>query len=236
MRSQSALPLKKSCAVRPCTVSAAAPADSIVVAISMAVILSRVQPKRIFAVTGVGRQAVDDSLHDPPDALRIAQQIRTAVGPLGNILHRAAEIDIDHAHPVLGGQPAPNGGQRLGIVIPHLHRQWPRLIGDAPEPVGRFRLFFLTHPNKTTGRNHLRGLQPDAAEFAHHLPIGIIREPRHRRLQQRRIDHQRSDAQRPNRRQCRVTGVNRRTRRCHWWKSHVDDYDPPMISYNPATI
>ena len=58
MRSQSAEPRNMSAAVRPWTVSAAAPAPSTTWAMSIALILSRVQPRRILAVTGVGAQAL----------------------------------------------------------------------------------------------------------------------------------------------------------------------------------
>ena len=55
--SQSAVPRNRSAAVRPWTVTAAPPAPSIAWATSMALIVSRVGPRRIFAVTGVGPQA-----------------------------------------------------------------------------------------------------------------------------------------------------------------------------------
>ena len=50
---------------------------------------------------------------------------------------------------------------------------------------------------KPRALDHLGRLQAGAAELAHDLPKGVVREARHRRLQNRRIDQQRADPQRP---------------------------------------
>ena len=48
----------------------------------MALIVSRVQPRRILAVTGSGRAGLDHALDDRLHPLGKAQQIRAAVGLL----------------------------------------------------------------------------------------------------------------------------------------------------------
>ena len=63
-----------------------------------------------------------------------------------------------------------------------------------PQPVGKIVLFLL-HPQKAPGVDHFGRLQADAAEIADDLPKGIVREPGHRCLQHRRIDHQRPDVE-----------------------------------------
>ena len=72
--------------------------------------------------------AADDHAH----AVWIAKQPRPAVGLLGDLSHRAAEVEIDHAHLEILGQPAADLGQVVGIVVPHLHRQRPRLVANTP--------------------------------------------------------------------------------------------------------
>ena len=134
--SQSAEPRNRSAAVRPWTVTAAPPAASIAWATSMALIVSRVQPRRILAVTGTGRQAAATRATICADAIGIPQQIRAALGLLGNVAHRAAEVDVDHADAKLLGQPPAHRGQRLRIVVPNLHGQRSRLVGHAPKPIG----------------------------------------------------------------------------------------------------
>ena len=138
------------------------------------------------------RAGRDHALDDRAIALGIAQQIRAAMGFLRDRLHRAAEIDVDHADAEFVGQLGPDGGQRFRIVVPDLHGQRPRLLRHAPQPVGKFVLVLLD-PQKALGVDHLGGLQADAAELAHDLPKGIVGEAGHRRLQHRRIDHQRPD-------------------------------------------
>ena len=145
------------------------------------------QPRRIFAVTGVGAQAVDDLLDDRAHPLRLAQQIRAAVRFLHDVAHRAAEVDIDDADLVLVRQPRADLGQRLRIVVPHLHGQRPRLVGHAPQPIGVLGLV-LGQPDEALGVDHLGGQQPGPAELADDLPEGVVREARHRGLQNRRID------------------------------------------------
>ena len=87
----------------------------------------------------------------------------------------------------LVSQLGPDRGQRGRVVVPNLHGQRPRLIGDAPQPVGQILLGLLS-PQETLGADHLGGLQARAAELAHDLPIGEIRVAGHRRLQHGRID------------------------------------------------
>ena len=202
-----------SAAVRPCTVSAAAPAPSTTCATSIALILSRVQPRRIFAVTGVGATGGHDVLDDRAHPIRLAQQVRAAVRLLHDVAHRAAEVDIDDADFVFVRQPRADFGQRRRIVVPNLHGQRPRLVGHAPQAVGMLGLV-LGQPHEALGVDHLRGQEAGAAELAHDLPEGVVGEARHRGLQDRRIDPQRTD---PKARHGRSTGsvlADRHALRC----------------------
>ena len=191
-----------SAAVRPWTVSAAAPAPSTTCAMSIALIWSRVQPRRILAVTGVGRTGRHDPLDDRAHPVRLAEQIRTAVGLLRHVADRAAEVDVDDADLVLVGQPLADLGQRLRIVVPHLHRQRPRLVGHAPQPIRMLGLV-LVEPDEALGADHLGRQQPRPAKLADDLPKGVVREARHRGLQNRRIDFERPDPERSDVRQRR---------------------------------
>ena len=133
--SQSAEPRNISSAVRPWTVTAAPPADSIAWATSMALIVSRVSPGEFSpspARADTRRHAGDDLAH----AIGIAQQIRAALGLFGNVAHRAAEVDVDHAGAKLLDQPPAHRRQRVRIVVPNLHGQRPRLVFYAPKPIG----------------------------------------------------------------------------------------------------
>ena len=194
MRSQSAVPLKKSaaCGREP---SAPAPADSTACGHFDGVILSREQPRRILAVTASGGRL----RRLAPQCARLRSGSRNKYEPLwafADVLHRAAEVDIDDADLIFVGQSLADFGQRFRVVVPHLHRQRPRLVLHAPEPIGMLG-FVLVHPDEAAGGNHLGRLQARAAKFAHDLPKGIVRKARHRRLQNRRIDQQRADSQKP---------------------------------------
>ena len=57
----------------------------------------------------------------------------------------------------------------------------------------------LVEPHKPAGVDHLGGLQAGAAKLPHDLPEGEVGVARHRRLQNGRIDDQRSDLERPDR-------------------------------------
>ncbi len=67
--------------------------------------------------------------------------------------------------------------------------------GDAPQAVGVFG-FVLVEPDEPAGVDHLGRQQTGAAELAHDLPEGVVGEPRHRRLQDRRINDQITDVER----------------------------------------
>ncbi len=195
IRSQSAWPLKKSWAVRPWTVRAAPPADSTTFATSIARIESRVQPRRILAVTGVGAQAAATRSTIAPIRCGSFNRYDPLCARSATSAHRAAEVDIDDADFQLMGQLRADRGQALGIIVPNLHGQRPRFVGHAPQPIGQFpfRPFAAQEP---LGANHLRRLQARPAEFANDLPIGVIRESGHRSLEDRRIDDDGADAER----------------------------------------
>ena len=238
MRSQSALPLKKSCAVRPCTVSAAAPADSIVVAISMAVMLFRVRPRRIFAVTGVGWQALTT---------------RSTICPTRFGSHSKYDPLWARSLTSFTGQPklisttltlyslasrAPTAASVSGSLS-HICTASGRGSSATPHSrSGASGSSFLPIHTKPRG-NHFSGLQTDAAEFTHHLAIGVVGEAGHRSLQQRRIDDQRADAQRPHRRRGnrrRITLIvagdhGRNAHVCYLTGRRVDDERPRRTKY-----
>ena len=75
---------------------------------------------------------------------------------LGHLPYGTAEIDVDDAYLVLLDQPAPNFGERRGIIVPDLHRQGTRLVGDSPQAVGMFGPL-LVEPDKTPRVDHLGG-------------------------------------------------------------------------------
>ena len=197
IRSQSAWPLKKSCAVRPWTVRAARAGGfdgggdfdggDVVARAAEA------------DFGGDGRRAAgcDDALDDAADALADRGASTSRCGRVAaTSLTGQPKLMIDHADVVFAGQALADGGERFRIVIPHLHGQRARFVGDAPEAVGGFGLFFLIHPGEGPGGNHFGGLQADAAELADHLAIGVVREARHRGLEQGRIDDERANGQR----------------------------------------
>ena len=57
----------------------------------------------------------------------------------------------------------------------------------------------LIEPDKPAGVDHLGRQEPRPAKFADDLPKGEVGKPRHRGLQDRRIDQQRADAERASR-------------------------------------
>ena len=105
-----------SAAVRPWTLIAAPPAPSTAWATSIGVDRVRQAPVRIFAVAD-GRTGLGHAANNLADAIGISQQVGAAFGLLGNVADGTAEIDVHDADAVLVGQPLPDGGQRLGIVV-----------------------------------------------------------------------------------------------------------------------
>ena len=135
-----------------------------------------------------------DPLHDRPHPARILEQIGTAVGLLGHLTHRTTEVDVHDVDPVLADQSAPDLGQRVGIVIPNLHAQWPGFVRHTPQPIRMLAL--LVEPRESPRTDHLGELQPGAAVIAHHLAKRQIRETGHRGLQHRRRNGQAANFQR----------------------------------------
>ena len=155
--------------------------------------LSRVQPKRIFAVAGAGAGArhAGDDLANP---LGIAQQIRTAFGLFGHVADRAAEVDIDRADAELENQPPADFGHLRRIVVPYLHGQRPRLVLDAPQPFGQFAGSPLAI-DESPCAHHLGGDQSHAPQSPQNSAVGVAAIARQGRRENRRIDNQRADAE-----------------------------------------
>ena len=55
-------------------------------------------PRRILAVTGVGRQASTTRRTICADAVGVAEQVRTAFGTARHASDGTAEVDVDDAH------------------------------------------------------------------------------------------------------------------------------------------
>ena len=137
---------------------------------------------------------LDHPAHDRAHAFRIAEQPRAAVGLLGDLSDRAAEVEIDHADPEVLRQPPADLREVVGVVVPHLHGERPRLVADAPEAVGVLAALVL-EPDRAAGCDHLGGEQAGAAELSHHLPVREVGVARHRRLEDRRVDDDRADGE-----------------------------------------
>ncbi len=79
---------------------------------------------------------LDHSGQNRAHAIRIPQQVGAALGLLGDLADRAAEVHVDHADPELLDQPSADGGQHLRIVVPDLYRQRPGFVPDPPKSAG----------------------------------------------------------------------------------------------------
>jgi hypothetical protein len=60
--------------------------------------------------------------NDPMHALRLLEEIATAMSLLRNLPDWAAEINVDHADLILFNQPLSNFRHRLGVIVPNLYR------------------------------------------------------------------------------------------------------------------
>ena len=130
-------------------------------------------------------------MNDLSHLLWLAKQIGSTFIALGYLPDRATEIDVNYADTVFFNQAPPHLCQRLRLVIPNLHRQWLRFIGNTPQTIRMLRLV-LVHPHKAACIDHLSRLQSRAAVFTDHLSKRIIRKPSHGCLQNRRIDRDRT--------------------------------------------
>ena len=165
----------------------------------MALRMFRVQPRRILAVTGVGRQA---------------SATRATISPTRSGQRSRYEPLFAFSVTCFTGQPklmsttltrkshasrAADLGERRRVVVPDLHGQRPRLVAHAPEPVGVFMQPGV-ELQEAAGIDHLGGRQAHAAQLPHDLPEAVVRVAGHRRLQERRVNNDVSNAER---RDCR---------------------------------
>ena len=113
---------------------------------------------------------------------------------LGHLTNRATKVDIDNADPVFLDQTVAYLCHRLGVVVPDLHGQRTSFLGNPSKTIGMLG-FVLIHPDKTSRIDHLSSQQTDPAELTDDLTKGGVGEPRHRRLQDGRVNHDVADAQ-----------------------------------------
>ena len=105
------------------------------------------------------------------------------------------KVDVDNAHPETLTQLGANHRQSRRVVVPYLHRQWPRLECNSPKQIWVLLLHFL-HPVEALGIDHFGRLQTDTTIFADDLSKREVRESRHGSLQNGRVDFERADVKR----------------------------------------
>ena len=176
-----------SAAVRPCTVSAAAPAPSTACATSIAVICSRVQPSRIFAVTGVGRQAATTCSIIAP----IRSGSRSKYEPLCAFCTTSRTGQPKLISTTLTWYSCASRAPTLASVSGSLSQICTasgRGSSATPHKRSGCSASCSASQTKPLALTISVAKQACAAELAHDLAEGVVRVARHRGLQDRRID------------------------------------------------